>query len=1440
MNTTPNVEVQGKRAPVNPRRRQMRRLGAALFAVLVACVGWLLLTRSPLTTALVLPRLSDALGVAVEASAVKIGLDGWVTLDEPRLRVRDPDAAGAATFAEAKQVRARLGIRAALSGRIDVRRVLLEQPIIRISQSIENERVNVAELWSESRVSGSSPVAGGPREVPRIEVSGGTFEIGEHGTAGYVPLRRIAIDGDVTPAEDAGAYLVRFKQSGGAGAAQGRDLVVEGRISQTELELSLSGLSLADWPARSFPSPVREQVRSLALEGEITRTTIVYDFRSAPVIRIELLNVALNLPAEAPAGDDPGAPLRMHGVSGFVTASSTGVTARLDGMLEDVPYHATLDFESTEPEAGFVLELRSDGFQMQKEPQIRRFLSELVRERIAQFGNPTGVVNTVVTITRGPPVGRRPGPISTRGTLTFSDGIAAFHKFPYEFRRMQGHVRFTDDEIVIESITGTAPSGATIRATGHISPLTDDAEVLVQIEVRNVPVDDLLEAAMKPGERRAIHEIFSNERYEELVARGLILTPRRAEQLRNALAVAERSGDADAAARLRRELGAPEFEHRGKADIDVRVSRPLGDDTEWSQYIEVRLPGAGVLPRIFPVPLVARDATIVIDDEKVEIKADVMQGLRGGAGSAHAIASLDDLNDPDADFLPDLTITAGDTPWDTLLRNAVRSVTEWAATDSAVADRLDQVLRDFRFSGNLNGVAEIRTDEHGEPVVHVVVDVPGIAADPTAIFGGPAVALRGVSGTIDVTGEGLTLALLAEVHHENAPAGPVNLRSSIGFGRTDDGEPVPSRTLIEAPSLDARVRIENLAAIISPEAGERLAELRAEYDPEGKAGVTLNIESRGQRVTDLEVVVQHLDDFAFHSLGARPRFTTQGGVLTVRPPLAEDEAPLRLSFADFKARVRDESGPAGTLLASGDLAVGGAAELKLEVSEGSLASSVTRAIIERQVGTRAAALAREHDATGAFDAIVAYRGTAGSARASGEIRPRSLAYNGRGGRVQFDSISGAIEFDGEAARVQSLSGIGPGWTAWADGVVHAGPEGDAAARLRWGLHAEANPAGLRAALPGALAEAFEAVDLTFNESVAVDEAIVEWRDGQNAAERSLHVEGAARFTGASLRAGVALEGARGTVEFVASSRGEAPMQFDVVAAIDAMRVEGVRMTNGAARVRSTEDPDEVEISSMEADCHGGRIAGWALLSAPAPRMGGQTARSFLLSSRASKVQFAPVLSELKAAREVGGVLEEAPLDRSRGLLDAEFTLTGIVGDIASRRGRGQGRVGQGQAVALPLLMPLIRVSNLQFPTGEQLDLARAAFYLEGDRINFEELSVASRSLTIYGFGTMSWPLMELDLQFNSRSERRIPLLSWALEGIRDELITTRVRGTLAEPDISLVQFSGAKSLLSEIFGGKSEAQRRMDRLEEEIRRDKEANPGLKRRALDLATAEEER
>jgi hypothetical protein len=133
---------------------------------------------------------------------------------------------------------------------------------------------------------------------------------------------------------------------------------------------------------------------------------------------------------------------------------------------------------------------------------------------------------------------------------------------------------------------------------------------------------------------------------------------------------------------------------------------------------------------------------------------------------------------------------------------------------------------------------------------------------------------------------------------------------------------------------------------------------------------------------------------------------------------------------------------------------------------------------------------------------------------------------------------------------------------------------------------------------------------------------------------------------------------------------------------------------------------------------------------------------------------------------------------------------------------------------MPLVVPLIRISNLELPVDERLDYAQADFFLQGTTIEFEQAWISSPGVELVGYGSMQWPDATVDVRIRGNSRTRIPLVSKVMEDIRNELFTARLTGPLWDPSIGIESFSGTSRFIRKLVGSTpSEAVQRLQRIE---------------------------
>lgn len=1347
------------------------------------------LTRGYIVRRVVTGQLASLTGGDVSASKISLEPGGVIIIENGVVRAPGVPGDGGAVFS-VRRLEAEVSWRSLLRGDPQIKRVVMDDPIARISQSVDDASVNLAALKP-------APQTGKPGVIPLMLVRGGVVELGEHRASGeYTVLKRIPVAGQVSHAPDqSGRMQISFSEldAGGSPVAGPGGLQLTGTVSKDAVTLNLGVVSLATWSADSMPRPIRESFRQLAMEGEVRGTTLTYEFDGDVEARAELRGVAVTLPVEVRPGEDaqgnpiPVAPadigkrLRMQNVSGSVALTNRGLEAQMSGLVENLPYQVTFHSEGSTPDAPFSCTISCSDFHLSQKPEVFKFAPGIVRRRLEQFSDPTGTLDVRVTLTRA--AGAAPDDIKVRGTLALRGTTAAFERFPYRFYNLHGEVEFDETSVTIKKIEGDAPGGVKITANGRIAPLTEDAEVHVDVLASGVPIDETLMSAMAVR-GRVVEEVFNRKRHAQLVAKGLIS-----------------SGGKGAG---------PAFDLGGVIDVHAIVRRDPGPGLDnWHDTVTITVKEARAVPERVPYPIIARNVTIVKEDLTATVSGGAYTGLEGGTARIAAKADLAKLTDPNAPFIPEIELVAEGMPLSPLLAAAVPEAAHIG--DRSMAD----VLTDLRPAGRVAIKAKVSPKPgatgNDDIKFRVEIEGDGISASPRAPDGAARAVLSDAGIAVDVTDESIALDVQGKVGAPGAAGSGVSLVASADRRAAQGQDPFTLTATL--PAIETAVHVEDLLRPAAPEAAREIDESRERLAPEGVASLRVEVSRGMDGPLNATVHATDLKGLTFGMSGGRLSLTSIGGeVVGDRVP----DGPSLLTFRNFEASALFEGKESGHLRLDGACrtdATSAAGPLQVEVAGGRFESPLVRSIVGTAAPARFAAFFKDSDLRGVFDlkARMSPKDD-GAWSATGEVRPRSITARFGDTDVDFPAVNGVIEFSPEGGRVRDLSLAAPSWSVNAAGGWMRNDDGGTALQAGARLEAASLTPDLRAVLPEGLREVLTDLAGRIEGPIRVSPGSISITTGPQGDLRALRVSGRADVAKAALDAGVTIERADGVIDFSAARDGaDQPVTFDILGMFDRFVANGLETTS--ARLRIAGAPDgSVLIPMFSAECHGGRITGEAVVGPPS-----ESARDYRAALQLSGVRFASVLADY-SRRQPGAVPEDLTQtgpDESRGLLDASVSIAGQIGDPASRRGRGTAAVAGGKVVNIPLLVPLVRISNLQLPINENVDFASAEFFIQGDYMNFEALSVYTRSVEVVGFGTVKWPDLDLDMRFRPQARTRIPMLTSVMDRIRNELIAVRAEGTLAKPELAISTLTGTSRFISRLFGeSPSEQQRRLDAIQQ--------------------------
>lgn len=1420
--------------PLTARRLRRKLWRGLLICLLLLVVAVFVLTRTGVTRHLVLPRLSSALNLDIQADSVIVASDLSVEIRNARLRI--PGVAGpAGELLRIDSLVARLDwLR--LPSPSAVRGIDLDRPRLRISQETESGHVNVASLAIFGRVRG-----GEVSTLPTVVVRNGTLELGEHAGDSYTQLTGVPFSGVLAsqPGDETGRSFFSLTPAVGESGVE-----VMGLVDQSGVRFTLGRFTLENWSVEHVPSRWRDLWARLNLDGRVVPRQVTVSPSGEVQFEVVLDGVAVTLPFA-----DESKSARLTGVNGRFFVTDGAVSAELEGRVGPMSQRVVFDIWGFDPVSSpFLARLTTDPFRLERDLELLDYVPDFAHDKNEMFGFPEGDVDATIWLARGAPPPGAPalmtgrleppgaiaraengnGQIRLEGLLRMSNGRAAYRGFPYPFAAMSAHFRFNRERLWIENLRGTGPTGATLSGSGVIGPLGETAAVDLDLRVEGLPVDEVLASAMSEDRRELLRSLFSREKYDALVADGLLRSSEDAAPLLERLESIESEREAwsttgigtaelDRLDTEQREIRAalerlPAFSLGGNADATVRVIRHEGLESRWERDIRLVFDEVGLLSDFFALPAIGRRVEFTMTDLMAVFRVDQGRTLRGGDVSIEArMPILDD----GPGTVPEVTITASGVPIDDLLIRAISG----PDTHTQGPGELARLLGRLNLSGKLESTATIGP-ESGRVGYHINSTLAGVGMS----LAESGVRFDGVRGHVVVDPDRVGLDLTGTLSSTDSPgrveAARLHAEIAVPEGRTwtDRDEPRITPTLradVTLPAADVRIPLERVVGVFDAPTAERVAELREQYRPEGVIDIESSIHGpigdKPAGAMDIAVAVTGIDRLGFDAAGMRITASEGRGRALIHPgrtPSAE--------FQGFSVELEADGVRSGRLSLDDaiplddrrDQAVWG-----LSLAGGSFESPLTRDAVARSAPGGFAGLFESYEPRGRFDLELVHKP---GGVFEGVLSPGSLTLSTPRGDAVFRSASGTVRFASGGGTIEGVTLEDEDRRVGLDGAWRPGERGT---RVELDLDVEADTLDgpLLGLVPPQLGEVFDALRISVDEGLVAESLRLEL-DADDAGVGAFAASGVVNIQNGRLEVGVPVTELVGSLAFQAH-RTDADTDPVYSLSLDAQRwrMFGLRMTNGRAEIISGREPGSVLVPTLHANAHGGRFSGAFRVSAE--KDGSRVYRGDI---QLAEVRLAPLLEDVKVGEEAtlaeevrvgiesvydAGLWDQAR-DRSRGLVNASFSITGPLEEGAGgRRGRGRVIVGGGPVVLIPLIIPLIEFSNLQMPLGDELRIALANLYLDDRGVMFEDIAVLSDSIELLGYGEMSWPGAELDLRVRSQGNLRIPVVSAMVETVRDELFITRLRGPLTDPVISTESFTATRRVMGSLFGGEDNPNR---------------------------------
>ena len=491
-------------------------------------------------------------------------------------------------------------------------------------------------------------------------------------------------------------------------------------------------------------------------------------------------------------------------------------------------------------------------------------------------------------------------------------------------------------------------------------------------------------------------------------------------------------------------------------------------------------------------------------------------------------------------------------------------------------------------------------------------------------------------------------------------------------------------------------------------------------------------------------------------------------------------------FQDLALRVHSHHGDDGLLILNGSYGLAEETQtLQLDGtwSGGNLASPLITEVMTL-IGAKAEAQRyARFQPSGSFDAQFTYHSPVGDRPASFlcKIQPHTIAFRLEDVPITIELDEGSeIIFKPGKVLLRNIAG------RHAEGTFRITGSFDLAELLEADL--ELAYAGridgpqLRAFLPRKVRSTIDALAVSANQPVRLERGRLTLKQVQDTPDSTRwHTTFAGRLDlkQVSFHAGVDFSEVDGTLDLFIDIGSDANPKLDIRATAATAKALGRVLTNAEAHIMLSDDGKRLVVDELRADLYRGVVTAHATI-------GLAPASDYTLSLEIAGVDLEDI-TRVQADQPGHSRNGNGP----KGELFGSLSLAGDRNKPLSRRGRGAARVIDGQIANLPLALRLLQLLELMPPISGSLDFADVAFYITGDRVVFDRLSLECPTLQLLGEGEMDFNSLELDLRFKTRGT--LGLVRDVVAQISDRLLAIVVTGTLSDPKVTIVPLPAVSS-----------------------------------------------
>lgn len=729
-----------------------------------------------------------------------------------------------------------------IRGRLNVASAVIVRPTAYITENTDEGLFNFQMLAQQDSTEDDENL---PLVLPELFLRHASIAFGMVENGQYRALDELNVDGRVNKSPDSmTAYTFSFRQpkSGGEPGP-----TVTGRFDLGDKSFSVALKQFTfDRPERHFLSKdVRLWWDRLEPAGAIPSLDVEYSPTTGLVASLSIEHGQLTIPYEKFRS-------RMTDVSGSFRIEEDRFTATdVTGLIEGIRYHIDGTVDGLALDAPFDFTLKTDVFELEKNPGFVEDLPHQVREHFDRY-NPSGKFQLAVALKRLTPANDAnadPGKpdVLYDGTLTLVDARAAFYRFAYPVHGVTGAVHLTNDRADVLDITGYGPDGGKIIVAGSILPPWEAAKVDITVTGQGVPLDQTLSDAMDPG-RREIFPLFLNRpAYGRLLAEKVIRpTP---------------SPGEDKAA-------TPAFDLGGAIDLDVEIKRPFGKDSDYTLVTTIHPAGVGVVFKYWPYPVTITGGSIVANKQGVRVNTVTARGPTGAEVTVKGNIPEDGPGQP---LRPDITISEAAMPIDPLL----------VAT---LPDAKSEWLNRLHLTGELRGDGSVSYTKDRGIGFEVLLDLADATAEPF----GQGKLITDIAGKAAIDADHIEIRDLTARHDQAV----ITASAEVRFGDEQESFNID----LTAKDLDID---HDLLAWLPPKhhARDTLRQLLDDYSPRGTIDGSVHLAGTMDKGADEFHATVQPAQLAFDYNNHRFAFETMTGNVTVKADSIDFDA-LGGAYAD--------------------------------------------------------------------------------------------------------------------------------------------------------------------------------------------------------------------------------------------------------------------------------------------------------------------------------------------------------------------------------------------------------------------------------------------------------------------------------------------------------------------------------------------------------------